>query len=103
MHGATAIRLIHFSGQLPHGGARVKTVRVTARLPSEVVTRLDGLAEMAGLSNAELLRMVPSRTSGADLLGGLAEKADRRREAHGITAVAQSTDVGHQAGHEPKA
>ena len=65
--------------------------------------RLDGLAEMAGLTRAELLRMVLSRTSEADLPTGLVVNAERLREAHGLTAMTGSSGLEHHAVHLPEA
>lgn len=62
----------------------MKRLQITARLPEGVVARLDGLAESAGLTRADLLRMILSRVSAADLPAGLVANADRLREARGV-------------------
>jgi hypothetical protein len=62
----------------------MKTLQITARVPEGVVARIDGLAESAGLSRADLLRMVLSRLDAADLPVGLVENADRLRQARGV-------------------
>jgi hypothetical protein len=61
------------------------TVQMTLRIPVSTVDRIDGLAEEAGLTRAQVLRMLLRRASEADLPEGLVENADRLREARGLT------------------
>jgi antitoxin component of RelBE/YafQ-DinJ toxin-antitoxin module len=61
------------------------TVQMTLRIPISTVDRIDGLAEEAGLTRAQVLRMLLRRASEADLPSGLVENADRLREARGVT------------------
>ena len=63
----------------------MKTQQITARLPDGLVDRIDGLAESAGLTRAQFLRLVLSRVSERDLPTGLVENADRLREARGAS------------------
>jgi hypothetical protein len=61
------------------------TIQMTLRVPISTVDRIDGLAEEAGLTRAQVLRMLLLRASEADLPAGLVENADRLREARGVT------------------
>ena len=60
------------------------TVQMTLRVPIATVDRIDDLAEEAGLTRAQVLRMLLRRASEADLPAGLVENADRLREARGV-------------------
>jgi hypothetical protein len=59
------------------------SVQMTIRVPISTVDRLDTLADMAGLTRAQAVRMLLCRASEADLPTGLIENADRLREARG--------------------
>ena len=59
------------------------TVQVTVRLTQSITDRIDTLANRAGLTRAQLMRMLLSRASEADLPVGLVANADRLREARG--------------------
>ena len=61
----------------------MKTQQITARLSDGLVDRIDGLAESAGLTRAQFLRLVLSRVSECDLPRGLVENAARLRDARG--------------------
>jgi len=58
---------------------------MTLRVPISTVDRIDGLAEEAGLTRAQVLRMLLGRAAEADLPTGLVENADRLRAARGVT------------------
>ena len=63
-----------------------RTVQMTIRVPMATVDRLDSLAEKAGLTRAQAMRMLLCRASEADLPTGLVENADRLREARGAVS-----------------
>jgi hypothetical protein len=60
------------------------TVQLTLRIPIPTVDRIDGLADVAGLTRAQMLRMLLCRASEDDLPAGLIANADRLREARGV-------------------
>ena len=60
------------------------TVQTTVRLPESMTARLDAMADRAGLTRAQLVRMLLARASEADLPVGLVENAERLREARGV-------------------
>ena len=64
---------------------RPTTIQMTLRIPNATVDRIDALAEGAGLTRAQVLRMLLQRASQADLPVGLVENADRLRAARGVT------------------
>jgi antitoxin component of RelBE/YafQ-DinJ toxin-antitoxin module len=59
------------------------SVQMTIRVPMSTVDRLDALADKAGLTRAQAMRMLLCRASEADLPVGLVENADRLRDARG--------------------
>ena len=59
------------------------SVQVTIRIPISTADRLDELADKTGLTRAQVMRMIVSRVSEADLPTGLVDIADRLREARG--------------------
>ena len=61
------------------------TVQMTLRVPVSTLDRIDGLAEEAGLTRAQVVRMLLRRASEAALPTGLVENADRLRAARGVT------------------
>lgn len=64
---------------------QVTTGQVTLRIPELIVNRINGLAHDAGLTHAQVLRMLLQRVSEADLPVSLFENADRLRAARGVT------------------
>ena len=76
-----AVSPIFVSGVQPERRKCVRTQQITARLPERLVDRIDGLAESAGLTRAQFLRLVLSRVSESDLPTGLVENAARLRDA----------------------
>jgi len=61
----------------------VRTSQVTIRLPQKVAEKLDVMADAAGLTRAQLMRMLLSRASAEDLPSGLIENAASLRDARG--------------------
>lgn len=64
---------------------RVMTVQVTLRIPASTSDRIDSLASDSGLTRAQMLRMLLSRASEAELPISLVENAERLRAARGVT------------------
>jgi antitoxin component of RelBE/YafQ-DinJ toxin-antitoxin module len=60
------------------------TVQLTLRIPASTIERIDGLADEAGLTRAQMLRMLLRRASEADLPASLVENAARLRAARGV-------------------
>jgi hypothetical protein len=60
------------------------TVQMTLRIPISIVYRIDCLADEAGLTRAQMLRMLLCRACQSDLPAGLVQNADRLREARGV-------------------
>ena len=61
----------------------MRTFQVTVRLPQKAAEKLDSMADAAGLTRAQLMRMVLSRASAEDLPAGLVENAASLRDARG--------------------
>jgi antitoxin component of RelBE/YafQ-DinJ toxin-antitoxin module len=81
------ISLDFLSGKPPqeHEGMRpATTVQMTLRIPASTIDRIDSLAEDAGLTRAQILRMLLRRASEAELPASLVENAERLRAARGV-------------------
>ena len=61
----------------------MRTSQVTIRLPQKVAEKLDVMADAAGLTRAQLMRMLLSRASAEDLPSGLVQNAASLRDARG--------------------
>jgi predicted transcriptional regulator len=62
----------------------MRTLQITVRLSDQVVEKLDTMAGAAGLTRAQLMRMLLSRASAEDLPAGLVENAACLRDARGV-------------------
>lgn len=62
----------------------VTTTQFTLRVPTSTLKRIDSLANDAGLTRAQMLRMLLYRASEAELPPSLIENAEHLRAARGI-------------------
>jgi antitoxin component of RelBE/YafQ-DinJ toxin-antitoxin module len=84
-----SISLDFLSGKPPQEHERMRpatTVQMTLRIPASTIDRIDSLAEDAGLTRAQILRMLLRRASEAELPASLVENAERLRAARGVVA-----------------
>lgn len=57
---------------------------VIVRAPPTITERIDSLADRAGLTRAQFMRMLLSRASESDLPEGLMASANSLRQARGV-------------------